>query len=52
MVAPILVFFQGYDAGREGYNLDDDPEALNRLVGTLYRMGTYWRTFNQALGVR
>jgi hypothetical protein len=49
LVAPILVFFQGYDAGREGYHLDDDPEALNRLVGTLYRVSAYWRAFNQAL---
>jgi len=52
LVGPILVFFQGYEAGREDYSLDDDPEAIARLVGSLYRIGTYWRTFNQALSAR
>ncbi|MDP3424192.1 MAG: UPF0149 family protein [Burkholderiaceae bacterium] len=49
MVAPVLVFFQGYDAAQPDWDLDGDPEAISRLVHSLYRISAYWRTFHAAL---
>lgn len=49
LVAPVLLYFQGYDAARPDYALDDDPEALQRMVQSLYRISTYWRNFSAAL---
>jgi len=48
-VAPVLVFFQGYDAAQPGWDLDSDPEAISRLVHSLYRISAYWRSFHAAL---
>ncbi len=49
MVAPVLIFFQGYDVNRPEHSLDDDPDALPHLVHSLYRISAYWRTFSAAL---
>ncbi|MBY0464976.1 MAG: UPF0149 family protein [Burkholderiales bacterium] len=52
MVAPVLTYFQGYEAGRDGYVLDQDTDAMANMVRALYRISAYWRTFNQALAKR
>jgi len=52
MVAPVLTYFQGYEAGREGYVLDEDTDALANMVRALYRISAYWLNFNQALAKR
>ncbi len=49
MVAPVLLYFQGYDTAHADYTLDDDPEALAHMVQSLYRINTYWRNFTAAL---
>lgn len=49
MVAPVLVFFQGYDTAQPEWDLDSDPEAISRLVHSLYRISAYWRSFNASL---
>jgi hypothetical protein len=49
MVSPVLVFFQGHDVDQPGEVLDDDPEALSRMVQSLYRISAYWRNFSAAL---
>lgn len=52
MVAPVLVYFQGHipdDPDQTNYLLDTDPDALARMVQSLYRISAYWRTFNAAL---
>jgi len=49
MVAPVLLFFQGHEPGRDSSAPDEDPEALANMIRSLYRISAYWRTFNQAL---
>lgn len=49
LVAPVLLYFQGHDPARPDYLLDADPDALGDMIRALYRIGTYWRTFKQAL---
>lgn len=49
MVAPVLVFFLGHEVEQPEYNLDDDPEALTRMVQALYRISAYWRSYHQAM---
>lgn len=52
MVAPVLTYFQGYEAGHDGYVLDEDTDALGNMVRALYRISAYWLNFNQALAKR
>lgn len=49
MVAPVLLYFQGHDPARPGHLIDTDPDALGDMIRALYRIGTYWRNFKQAL---
>jgi Uncharacterised protein family (UPF0149) len=52
LVAPVLLYFQGHDPARADYLLDSDPDALGDMIRALYRIGTYWHNFRQAMAAR
>lgn len=52
LVAPVLLYFQGHlpdSPDQADYVLEDDAGAMTRMVTALYRISTYWRTFQAAL---
>jgi hypothetical protein len=49
LVAPVLLFFQGYDPEDPQRELDSDPNALMEMVLSLYRISRYWHDFKTAM---
>lgn len=49
MVGPVLLYFLGHDPEQDNRAPEDDPEAMTRLIGALYRISAYWRSYHEAL---
>lgn len=48
LMAPVILLFQGHDPEAPDYQLDDDDQALIKLVSALYGISQYWCRFGQA----
>lgn len=49
LVAPVLRYFQGHDPAQPDWALEQDPDALGDMIRSLYRIGTYWHRFREAM---
>jgi uncharacterized protein len=45
LMAPIIVLFQGHNPDEADYDLDEDDQAMLKLIAAIYGVNKYWRKF-------